>query len=1219
MKEKKTGTGQAEATAARRRQGAWSEAATRVLRERYLLRDASGKLAETPDELLWRVSRAVASAEEKWTDTTGITAEAMAEKFYDVMASHQFLPNSPTLMNAGKGNNLQLSACYVVPVEDSLPGIFDAVKHAALIHQSGGGTGFSFSRLRPEGSMVASTHGVASGPVSFMKIFDGATEAVKQGGTRRGANMGILRVDHPDILKFIDCKRDGSVTNFNISVAITDEFMRALDADDEYELHDPHTHAVTKRLRAREVMDRIVSAAWATGDPGLVFIDRANASTANPTPEIEMLEATNPCGEQWLGPYDACNLGSINLGIFVHGGKIDWIELERVTRVTTRFLDDVIEINPFPLQEVHDKVHANRRIGLGVMGWAEMLFELGLRYDSEEAIALGQDVMTRIRDWASDESAQLASERGPFPNWERSIYKDGQRLRNSTRTTVAPTGSISILADCSSGIEPIFALAFQHRVKQPDGSYRVLDFVNPFFKRALEASDIEDKAGVLDYVIQHGSLHGHSAAEHPALQPYVTAHEIAPEWHIRMQAAFQKGVDNSISKCLAAGTLIPTSRGLIAVEDFSDVDEPDTFVNIADEDITAGGYRVLSHYYAGEKPATRIRLDNGSELVGATESHRVMTAEGWRLMSELRVGDLVIGRFTEAHGAGGEAMPAPGVFRTNAKQMTFPERMSPALAQFLGMLAADGHTILETGAVGLTSADEEVLGEFTLLCKQLFGLTPRHTIEPRNTNVQYLTLNSRVLCRWVRDLIGEGAYNKHVPAQVLRGSAEEKLAFLRGVSLDGYYHPQYGLYVYAGMSKRLAYEVAELCRSFGLPLVRLHSGVVGTTGNTSYKVVVSNELQERVSALEKHKNGAPHYATYQVLVDPDQVQKTTVASDHPYYSAFRSIRQRQAANCDDRTAARFGWSTATPVYRVTAVEDAGVVSLYDIEVEDAHEYVVNGIVSHNTINLPNSASMDDVLAAYMQAWNLGCLGITVFRDGCKGEQVLNVGVKDEKQATTTAATPASAAPDAAALAAAERKRKYPGGVKARPEVVTGYTRQVRAPEGKVMLTLNSDEDGLLEVFVTVGRAGSDVSALAEALGRLISIHLRIDSPLSQSERATEVVKQLRNIGGSSSIGFGQDRVRSLPDAVARAIEVHLAGGARSIPAALESHEESDAPTGLNGHSNGSNGFGNGQHGFNPATTALYTVTGNLCPQCGNNTLHMEEGCKKCVSCGHSEC
>ena len=521
-----------------------------MLRERYLLRDAEGVVVESADDMAWRVARAVAEAEKQWKDPNGLTADEIATQFYDVMVSHQFLPNSPTLMNAGKGNNLQLSACYVVPVPDSLEGIFDAVKHAALIHQSGGGTGFSFSRLRPEGSMVASTHGVASGPVSFMKIFDGATEAVKQGGSRRGANMGILRVDHPDVLKFIDCKRDGSVTNFNISVAITDEFMRAYEADTDYALVDPHTHDEIRRLRARDVMARIIDAAWATGDPGLVFLDRANRSSANPTPEIELLEATNPCGEQWLGPYDACNLGSINLGLFVHNGEIDWLEMERVTRLTTRFLDDVIDINPFPLPQVAEKVHANRRIGLGVMGWAEMLFELGMRYDSEEAITLGESVMRAVRDWSTDESEKLAEVRGAFPNFERSIYKDGRPLRNSTRTTVAPTGSISILADCSSGIEPIFALAFQHRVKQPDGSYRVLDFVNPFFQRALEASDIEDKAGVLEYAKTHGSLHGHPAEAHPALKAFVTAHEIAPEWHIRMQAAFQKGVDNSISKTI---------------------------------------------------------------------------------------------------------------------------------------------------------------------------------------------------------------------------------------------------------------------------------------------------------------------------------------------------------------------------------------------------------------------------------------------------------------------------------------------------------------------------------------------------------------------------------------------------------------------------------------------------------------------------------------------
>ena len=1189
----------------------------RVLRERYLLRDAEGTVVETPDELVWRVSRAVAQAEKQWTDPDGQTPEQIARQFYDVMASREFLPNSPTLMNAGKGNNLQLSACYVVPVPDSLEGIFDAVKHAALIHQSGGGTGFSFSRLRPEGSMVASTHGVASGPVSFMRIFDGATEAVKQGGTRRGANMGILRVDHPDILKFIDCKRDGSVTNFNISVAITDEFMRAYEADTDYALIDPHTQTETRRMRAREVMERIIDAAWATGDPGLVFLDRANRSSANPTPEIELLEATNPCGEQYLGPYDACNLGSINLGLFVHDGEIDWQGLERVARITTRFLDNVIEINPFPLAQVHEKVHANRRIGLGVMGWAEMLFEMGLRYDSEEATTLGQKVMRAIHDWSTDESARLAEVRGAFPNFDRSIYKDGKPLRNSTRTTVAPTGSISILADCSSGIEPIFALAFQHRVKQPDGSYRVLDFVNPFFQRALDRSDIADKEEALEYIKAHGTLHGHPAESDPALRPFVTAHDIAPEWHIRMQAAFQQGVDNSISKCIAAGTLIPTSRGLMAVEDFSEVDEPDTFVNIADEGITTGGHRILSHYYAGEKPSTRIQLDNGTSLTGSTESHRVLTSSGWKRMAELQVGDLVVGRFERSHGEGGAIMPLAGAFRTNAKLVTIPARMSPKLAQFLGMLAADGHTTIETGAVGLTSADDEVLKEFASLAELLFGLTPRMSVDARNSNVRYATLNSRVLCRWVRELIGEGAYNKCVPAQVLAGNEAEKLAFLRGVSLDGYHHPLFGLYVYAGMSERLAYGVAEICRSFGMPLVRMHRATVAATNAVSYKVLVSNELQELVTCIERHKNAPAHYATYQVLIEEGVVAQTTVATSHRYYSAFNSIRQRAAQNCDNRTADRFGWSSETPVYRVTSVEDAGIVSLYDIEVEDAHEYVVNGMVSHNTINLPNAATREDVGKAYMQAWATGCLGITVFRDGCKGEQVLNVGVKADQPAQPVMPTEAELAAVAAAVAAEVRRRRYPGGRKTRPDLVSGYTRQLRAPEGKVNVTLNSDDEGLLEVFINIGKAGSDVAALAEALGRLISVHLQIDSPLTQNERAEEVGRQLRSIGGSTSIGFGENRVRSLPDAVGRALELYIAQLNGDVA-------DDEAPTANGSHgvtpsAPASNGAAHGKTLMLGQPLARITTNGNLCPQCGNSTMYYEEGCKKCVSCGYSEC
>lgn len=759
-------------------------AAERVLNERYLARRPDGS-QETPEDMFRRVAWAIAQAEREYGGDD-VTIEKVADNFYDLMAARKFIPNSPTLMNAGLDSRLQYSACYVLPVEDSIDGIFDAVKNAAKVHQSGGGTGFAFSRLRPKSSPVSKSGGVASGPVSFMRVFDGATEAIKQGGRRRGANMGILRVDHPDIEEFIACKLEGGITNFNISVAITDAFLEALENGGNYDLlAQPNWPApdggryqggeVVGQKNARALWDKIVDAAWDTGDPGLVFIDRANSSSANPIPELMQLEATNPCGEQWLGPNDACNLGSINLAEFIYpyGDGIDWVALHEAVRIAVRFLDNVITVNPYPLPEIREAVNANRRIGLGVMGWADLLFTLGIPYNSTVALELAGTVMSSIKQIARVIDTELASERGVFPNWEHSIYKDVHPMRNSTLTSIAPTGSISIIAGTSSGIEPIFALAFRHIVKQPEGHDRVLTFINPVFERVAKergfwSTDLERR------LLERGSVQGLDDVPADVQKVFVTAHEITPEWHVRMQAAFQAHTDNGVSK---------------------------------------------------------------------------------------------------------------------------------------------------------------------------------------------------------------------------------------------------------------------------------------------------------------------------------------------------------------------------------------------------------------SINLPNAATRRDIADAYLLAYKTGCLGITVFRDGCKDTQVLHVGTQHKSEST-------------------EPVNKTP---KVRPSSLHGNTYRKQTPVGTAYITVNANGAGdaePFEVFINVGKVGSDVAADAEALGRLISLALRLPGPLTASERAQEVIAQLRGIGSGRAQGFGKFRVMSLADAVAQALAEHIGLNATSdLPGLPDAGYE----------------------------RPLLPMIGDICPECGQATLVIGEGCKKCHGCGYSEC
>jgi ribonucleoside-diphosphate reductase alpha chain len=732
-----------------------------------------------------------------WYDGLAVDARRRAKKHFDDLLNRVKAPRELSrqrLADALKGSGpvppffeelakddfffvrvTEIQSAGVRQVYDlTIPDKHAYIANGFVSHNSGGGTGFAFSRLRPKDDLVASTGGRASGPVSFLRVFNSATEAVKQGGTRRGANMGILKVDHPDILEFIECKLDGGITNFNISVAATNAFMEALARGEDYDLINPHTGNVTGRLSAREVFGRIVRAAWRTGDPGMVFLDRINASPANPTPDIGTIEATNPCGEQPLLPNEACNLGSLNVSKFARRSddgewSIDWDDMERIIRLAVRFLDDVIEMNPYPLPEIDATVKANRRIGLGIMGWADLLFILGIPYDSQQAIDLAERLMAFVKDKSHDQSARLAEERGPFPNWNHSIYRLGRPMRNSTVTTIAPTGTISMIAGCSSGVEPIFALAFEHRVKQSDGE-RVLTFVNETFERiAREQGWFSD--ALMHEIARQGALHGIPGMPERAQEIFKTSHEIGHEWHVRHQAAFQRSTDNGVSK---------------------------------------------------------------------------------------------------------------------------------------------------------------------------------------------------------------------------------------------------------------------------------------------------------------------------------------------------------------------------------------------------------------TINLPNEASEEDVANAYRLAWDLGCLGITVFRDGCKGEQVLNIGIGKKDKTAAPAPTPG------------------PATIKPRPRSLHGRTFRTETPIGTAFITVNETGDREpFEVFVQVGKGGSDTMAVAEALGRLISLVLRLPSPFSAQRRLEEVINQLSRIGGGQPTGFGAGKILSLPDAIARTLAEHL--GQVKPP---------ESPVGT----------GNGRK-----------TIGDLCKECGQATFIYEEDCKKCLSCGYNEC
>lgn len=1053
--------------------------AIKVLEKRYLLKNEAGEIVETPLEMFQRVARRISDAAEE------SKRQPLYYTFLGMLGGLDFLPNSPTLMNAGKERGM-LSACFVLPVEDSMESIFDAVRNTAIIHKDGGGTGFDFSRLRPKGDVVHSTSGVSSGPVSFMEVFNASTEVIKQGGKRRGANLGVLRIDHPDILEFIAAKRDtGRLTNFNVSVGITDQFMEALLGDRDFALISPRTGGTARAYKASYLWDEIVASAHATGEPGILFLDTMNR--ANPTPQLGNYATSNPCGEVPLLHYEACNLGSINLANFVmhdpvSPSEVNWNKLRAVTEYAVEFLDLVIDANVYPLPEIAAMARGNRKIGLGVMGWADMLIALGIPYDSEEALSLAEHVMEFIEVAGHAKSRQLAHDRGAYPNQTLSLEGQVISRRNATVTTIAPTGTISMIASCSSGIEPLFAVSYEKHVL--DGA--TLPYAHPAFVGIAEARGFYS-SDLMARIAERGSVRGMDEVPEDVQRIFATALDIAPEWHVKMQAAFQRHVDNAVSKCVAEGTLTLSEHGIVPIEALSSTRGTDVTTPL--KTVMAGESKPVetSYFYSGgERDTLKIITKEHTSLQG-TPNHRIrVEVDGnivWKRLDEICLHDNVVIRYG---------------------QRLFPtvNKVTCDMARLLGHLVADDslltNTITTTHTIEEVTADRaKMLAIPEITHAAVTGIRNTRnserpvkiTRDPRNRNIA-ISRNGRGIVRYLESLgLKRGARNKCVPDVVMQSSFEVQREFLRGLFTD------------CGIAQRktanLAFSTASALLARQVRFMLLNLGIY-----TTHTI--------------NHKSGWDYHRLYFPVHEAFKFADIVGFIETERNLQFDSFRKNEDEHAVIGSYHRLGsLFTKRNGYYVEAVVDIekGSAEVFDVSVPDGNAFITEGIVSHNTINFPASATVEDVDRAFRLAWKKGCKGLTVYRYGSRDAQVLTVG--------------GAKAPEAAAKRA----------TRTRPEVTHGCTSKVATGCGNLYITLNRDEAGPCEVFATMGKAGGCAASQLEAIGRLVSLALRF------GVNPKDITKNLCGIRCPYPAFCGAGQTLSCADAIGRIVEVEVVSAA----------------------------------------------------------------------------